>query len=247
MSTFRKSLYFFAQLIEVGRTPEGYLTITTTGFGESSSPLGGFEGVTQWVEVAPLRFAEVNGLGKVAFMADETGAVTHLVSGQGYHSVFAKVQWYETQPAQVAIIAIAAVALLTLGIAVFILWLPRFIARLVRRRPAGEPLAAIALRLWGGLVTQALALQLLQVIGVLYAFDTVAGLPNFVWGDTPEIVDALNSAVLPAVLAFTLPFAAALAWFKGWWRPAFRVVYTLGALGALAAVWWGAYWNLIGY
>ena len=84
-TTFGKSMYFFSQLIEVGVTNEGYLSIATAGLGggDQSSSFGGFEGSSLWVEVEPLYFERVDGKGQLAFIEDDAGQITQMISGQG--------------------------------------------------------------------------------------------------------------------------------------------------------------------
>ncbi|HEY5728721.1 MAG TPA: hypothetical protein VIS72_01625, partial [Anaerolineales bacterium] len=79
------------------------------------------------------------------------------------------------------------------------------------------------------------------------AIDAVAGIPNFVWGVTPLMVEALQSMYLPALLALALPVFVALAWIKGWWKISHRVYYTLVVLAVFAGIWWTHYWNLLGF
>jgi len=88
MTTFGKSMLFFSQLVEVSVSKEGYLLVEAASLmgGEKSSPMGGFEGVSQWVEVEPLYFERVDGKGQIAFGLDENGKIAYMYSGQGYHS-----------------------------------------------------------------------------------------------------------------------------------------------------------------
>ena len=248
VSTFTKSLYFFSQLVEVTAKPDGTLAIQSTGMGDHSSVMGGFEGTTQWVEVSPLSFKRIDGNGVLAFMQDDAGNIVQMVSGQGYHSTFSKLGWYESQTFQAGFIGLAAFLLLAFGLAVF-LFIPAgaLIRKLRKQTTAPQPKAAIAALIWGGVVTQWLAMAVFQTVGVLYAINSVAGMPNFVWGITPEIINALNGVYLPVILSLSIPVLAIIAWGRGWWKPATRILFSAASIAVLMVIWWANYWNLIGF
>jgi len=63
----------------------------------------------------------------------------------------------------------------------------------------------VTARLWVAFVSGLLALFIFRAIGVLYAIDSIGGVPNFVWGISDEMVEALNAIYLPAIMALTLP------------------------------------------
>lgn len=90
-------------------------------------------------------------------------------------------------------------------------------------------------------------MSIFLTIGVLYAINSVAGLPNFIWGSSPEIVNALNGVYLPVFLSLTLPLLAIISWVKGWWRPGIRILYTTAAIASLMLIWWARDCNLIGF
>ncbi|MEI7849297.1 MAG: serine hydrolase [Chloroflexota bacterium] len=248
ISTFTKSMYFFSQLVEIQANRAGTITIQSTGMGDHSSVMGGFEGATQWIEVSPLHFERLDGNGLVAFVADENGSIIQMISGQGYHSTFKKLAWYESQEFQISAIALAAFTLLTLGLVIFIIlplaWLIRKFRKQTRTPQSKMEMVAL---LWGGLVTQWLAMSVFGAIGVLYAINSIAGFPNFVWGISPEITNALNSVYLPVFLALSLPVIAVIAWCNHWWNTSLRILYTLSALAGLVVIGWAQYWNLIGF
>lgn len=248
ITTFTKSMYFFSQLVEVTANPDGTLTIQSTGMGDNSNVMGGFEGATQWVEVSPLRFMSVDGDGVIAFVQDQNGDIAQMISGQGYHSTFAKLAWYESPGFQTNFIGLTAIILLTFGLVVF-LFMPIGALLRKRRQQATEPQpkAALAALIWAGVVTQWLAMSVFQTIGMLYAIDSIANMPNFVWGISPEIINALNSVYLPVFLSLSLPVLAIIAWFKDWWKVGIRILYSAAALATLMLIWWAHYWNLIGF
>jgi hypothetical protein len=248
ITTFGKSMYFFSQLVEVTATDEGYLSIAEAS-GEQSSVMGGFEGTSLWVEVEPLYFERVDGKGQLSFVQDEAGNVIQMISGQGYHSTFAKLPWYETQSFHIVLIELAALLIISMLVSVFVAMPLGALIRKIRKQESSEnnPRLAAVARVWAAVVAGMLALFVFRAIGVLYAIDAVAGMPNFVWGVSDEIVNALNSIYLPVLLSLPLPIFVGLAWGNRWWKVSSRVHYTLVTLAVMAVIWWANYWNLIGF
>ncbi|HSG42821.1 MAG TPA: serine hydrolase domain-containing protein [Anaerolineales bacterium] len=249
MTTFSKSMYFFSQLVEVTTTEEGYLSITTTGMGDQSSVMGGFEGISLWVEVEPLYFERVDGYGQLSFVQNEAGNIVQMISGQGYHSTFAKVQWYESQSFHVFLITLCAVLIASMQLSTFIIVPLRALIRKIRKQESSgnNPWTAWLAYIWMTLVAGMLALFVIRAIGVLYAIDMVAGMPNFVWGITDDMISALNSIYLPVFLSLPLPVFVGLAWGNRWWKTITRVHYTLVTLAIIGVIWWTNYWNLLGF
>jgi CubicO group peptidase (beta-lactamase class C family) len=245
-TSFAKSALLFSGLIEVTDTDEGYLSITATGLaGPEDDVMGGFEGTSLWAEVEPLYFERVDGKGQLAFAEDESGRIVQMISGQGYHSTFEKLAWYEARAVHIVWIALVAFLIFTVLISTFVFWPLGALIRKLRRGSAQKPVSwgAVAARLWAALVGGMLLLFLVRCFGVLYG----GVLPNFVWGITPDMVESLNSMYLPAMLALALPIFTILAWVKGWWKVSMRVYYTLVTLAVFAGIWWVHYWNLLGF
>ena len=246
VTTFGKSMFFFSQPVEVRDTDEGYLSIVTRGMGgDQSSVMGGFEGTSLWAEVEPLHFERVDGKGQLAFIEAESGHITQMISGQGYHATFEKLAWYEAPTFQTVLIALAILLMVTMLISNIIFWPLGALIRKLRKQPNQNPVSwgAVVARLWIMLVGGMLLLFLLRDFGVLYG----GTLPEFVWGISPDMVESLQSMYLPAMLALVLPIFTILAWIKGWWKVCMRVYYTLVTLAIFASIWWANYWNLLGY
>jgi CubicO group peptidase (beta-lactamase class C family) len=246
VTTFAKFMFFFSQLLDVTATEEGYLRISSTGlFGAEDDAMGGFNRTSLWVEVEPLYFERVDGVGQIAFVQDESGRIIQMVSGQGYHSTFDKLAWYEARPVQIVLIALAAILILTMLISTFVFWPLGAVIRRLRKQSAHKPVSwgAAAARLWAALVGGMLLLFIFRCVGVLLGGMT----PAFVWGVTPDMVEVLQSMYLPVILALALPVFTTLAWMKGWWTLRTRVHYTLVTLAVFAGIWWANYWNLIGF
>ena len=251
VTTFGKSMFFFSQLVEVTATDEGYLSIAATGMGgDQSSVMGGFEGTSLWVEVEPLSFERVDGKGQLSFVQDEDGSIVQMISGQGYHSTFAKLPWYESQSFHVVLVELAVILLISMTLSTFIIWPLGALIRKLRKQSVSSEnnsLVAVVARVWAAVSGGMLAPFVFRAIGVLYAIDAVAGMPNFVWGISDEMISALNSIYLPVLLALPLPVFAGLAWGNRWWKVSTRVHYTLVTLAVLAVIWWTNYWNLLGF
>ena len=250
VTTFGKSMYFFSQLVEVTTTDEGYLSIKTTGMGgEESSVMGGFEGTSLWVEVEPLYLERVDGYGQLSFVQDEAGSIVQMVSGQGYHGTFVKLPWYESQSFHLVLVVLCAVLIISILLSTFITAPLGTLIRKIRKQEVSgnNPRVAMLAYVWVAIVAGMLGVFVIRAIGVLYAYDAVAGFPNFMWGVSDEIVNALNSIFLPVLLALPLPIFAGLAWINNWWKVSTRIHYTLVMLAVLAVIWWAHYWNLLGF
>ena len=61
-----------------------------------------------------------------------------------------------------------------------------------------------------------------------------------------DLANVLLVAPWPiAALALPVVVLAAIAWWKGWWKPAGRIHYTIIALAALALLWFEIYWGFL--
>jgi hypothetical protein len=171
-----------------------------------------------------------------------------MISGQGYHSTFAKLPWYETQSFQMILIELVAVLLISMLVSTCISWPLGALVRKLRKQPIQiVSWGAVVARLWITLVCGMLALFIFRAIGMLYSVGSIAEMPNFVWGINNNIVESLNGLYLPAMLALPLPMFTILVWVKGWWKISMRVFYTLVTLAVFAGLWWAHYWNLLGF
>lgn len=246
-TTFGKSMYFFSQQVEI-TADDGYLYLTTTSMGEEpSSVMGGFEGTSQWVEVSPLQFERVDGKGQIAFAEDENGRITHLFSGQGYHSAFGKLAWYESQRFQIIMLEVTALLIISIVLQAFVGWPVTLLVSKLRRQEINIVWPEVTARLWVAFVSGMLALFIFRAVGVLYAIGAIGRLPNFVWGISDDMMAALNAITLPALMALTLPAVTMWAWIRCWWTLSGRLHYTLVTTAVFALIWWAWYWHLLGF
>lgn len=248
ITSFGKSMYFFSQLVDVSSTDDGHLRIAATGMGgEQSSAMGGFEGTSFWVEVEPLYFRQVDGPGQLAFVQDNAGTITQMISGQGYHSPFLKLPWYGGAQFQMLLIELVVLLIVSMLVLTLIIWPVGVLLRRRRGIPTQTTWGGSVARLWVTIVGGMLVLFVLRAIGVLYAIGSIGGMPNFVWGVNDEMISVLNSIYLPVLLALPLPLLAVLAWGNRWWNVWARLHYSLVALAVLVGIWWTQYWNLLGF
>jgi hypothetical protein len=250
LNSFGKSMYFFSQLVEINTTDDGYLNITTTGMGgEQSSVMGGFEGTSIWVEVEPMHFTQLDGKGSLRFITNESGEVIQMISGQGYHSIFEKLPWYGSQGFQIILLGISAIIILSQNVSALVISPVRWAVRKLRKKEEDKAVSKIATAawVWGALASSMLVMFVFRSIGVLYAYDSIGGMPNFVWGVNQDIISALNAIYLPVLLSLPLPVFAGFAWKNGWWKTGTRIHFTLLNLAVLIVIWWAHYWNLLGF
>ena len=194
-----------------------------------------------------MQFEQMDGKGRMAFAEDGNGRIIHLFSGQGYHSAFGKLAWYESQSFQIIMLELAALLIISVVVQAFVGWPVGLLLNKLRGRVNDIVWSETTARLWTAFVSCLLALFVFRGIGVLYAIDTIGGLPNFVWGVSDEMISALNAIYLPALMAVTLPFITIWAWVRGRWKLSGRIHYTLVTLSVFALIWWAWYWQLLGY
>ncbi|MCE7986970.1 MAG: hypothetical protein DYG89_37830 [Caldilinea sp. CFX5] len=188
-------------------------------------------GSRTYTEVEPALFHQVDGPRVLTYRANAQGEVTHLFFGQ---FAYFKVPWYQTAGNQLLIAVIALLVMLTAGIAWAVDWLVR------RRRgvaPAGR-WATVARWTVVGLAllnSGLLAWFLVALLGFAdsFVFPTqTATLITWLW--------AINIPALLAVVIFT-----AMAWANQYWRPAWRIHYTLVALAGVLFLGFLINWNLL--
>ena len=157
-------------------------------------------------------------------------------------TTFGKLMYFFSQQVEIAALLIVSMIILA-----FMIWPVGLLLNKLRGQMTTIVWPEVMARLWAAFVGGMLALFIFRAIGVLYAIDSIGGLPNFVWGISDEMVAALNAITLPTLMALTLPVLAMLAWVKGWWKLGGRIHYTLVMFAVLALVWWAWYWNLLGF
>jgi CubicO group peptidase (beta-lactamase class C family) len=232
-SSFFKIALLFAQQIRVREASIGTLAAEPVGMGDN---YGGFEGVSHWMETAPLYFPRLDGAGDLAFGKGENGEILYLFSGQKYHGTYRKISWYENPVFHFALLGISTLAFL----ATLIYW--PLIAWVNRRR--GEDMHATFTRVARWMAGTVCALHLVFIIGLM------AVMGNFV-----EIIYGVPLLLrlilfLPLIATFLLlgqMICGEIAWRRKVWSPGARIYYTLLTLVVLGFTWWLHYWNLLGF
>ena len=218
-TTIEKIGALLAPAITVSATADGYLTLA----GLSQAP-------TQWVEVAPLLFRQVDSQETLAFRADEPGQITYLFRGNLPIVGYRKLAWYEPIRLQYGLLAGSGVLFLSTLVVWPIGWL------VVRRKGAPCPRLAVLAR-WLAWAISALYLLFL----VLF----VVGIRDL--SITPLAKAALAVALVATALTAGMVACAGIAWQRRYWSLTGRAHYTLVTLGALAFIWFLNHWNLLGF
>ena len=195
-----------------------------------------------------MHFTQLDGKGSLRFIANESGEIIQMISGQGYHSIFEKLPWYGSQSFQIILLGVSAIIILSQNVSALVVGPLRWAVRKLRKKE-GKAVSKIAAAawIWGSLASGMLIMFVVRSIGVLYAYDSIGGMPNFVWGVNQEMISALNAIYLPVLLSLPLPVFAGVAWKNGWWKTGTRIHFTLLNLAILILIWWANYWNLLGF
>ena len=100
-----------------------------------------------------MNFERVDSRGQLAFVQDESGHIIQMITGQGYHSTFEKLPWYETPTFQTLLIALATLLMVTMLISTLIFWPLGALIRRLRKQSAQKPVSwgAVAACLWATL------------------------------------------------------------------------------------------------
>jgi CubicO group peptidase (beta-lactamase class C family) len=218
-TTIEKIGALLAPAITASASADGYLTIA----GLSQAP-------TQWVEVAPLLFRQVDSQETVAFRADDQGQITYMFRGNLPIVGYRKLAWYEPIALQYGLLAGCVVLFLSTLVVWPIGWL------VVGRKGAPRPRLAVLARslAWG-----------ISALYLLFLVLFVVGISDL--SITPLAKAALAVALVATALTAGMVTCAGLAWQRRYWNVVGRAHYTLVTLGALAFIWFLNYWNLLGF
>jgi CubicO group peptidase (beta-lactamase class C family) len=187
-------------------------------------------GSRRYSEVEPGFFRQVDGPRTLTYRAAADGQVTQLFFGQ---FAYFKIPTGQTAGFQLMLAAGSLLILLTAGV----VWLADWFVRRRRGAPANRwaqaaRWTAVAL---GLLNTGLLAWLILALLGFADSFvfpsATVAMISWLWWIAVPATI---------VLLLFT-----GLAWKEHYWRPAWRIHYTLVALAGVVFVWFLSNWHLL--
>lgn len=195
--------------------------------------VGGNPVASQWVEVAPDTFRELESDRMIAFARNGQGEITHFLGIPLAFITAYKVKWYEGMPLHAFIVGFGVLCFLTaIGSA---LW--NWKADRVAPPPARR-----ARRL-------AAAVGTLQIgfLGIMLGAVAAAGLDELIYAWPPAFRVALALPLLAIPLTLGVLYFAWRAWKEGYWTRYGRIRYSVIALMSLAFLWSLNFLNLVGY
>jgi CubicO group peptidase (beta-lactamase class C family) len=187
---------------------------------------------TQWVEVAPMVFRQMNGQETVVFRVDQQGQITHLFQGNDPIEGYRKLAWYENPQLHYGLLAGCVVLFLSVLVVWPIGWL------VARRKTAPRLRLAVLARslAWG-----------ISALNVLFLILFVVSISDLSQFPTLLTKGALVLALVAAGLTVGAVACTALVWRLRYWNVIARAHYTLLTLGALIFIWVLNQWNLLGF
>lgn len=105
-----------------------------------------------------------------------------MISGQGYYSVFEMLPWYGNQSLHILLLEIRLMIILSQNILALVISPLRWMTHKLGKKEdekADTKIAFIAW-IWGAFASSMPAMFVFRALGVLYAIDAIAGMPNFV-------------------------------------------------------------------
>jgi CubicO group peptidase (beta-lactamase class C family) len=193
---------------------------------------GVFPEPSQYVEVEPLLFQQIDGGRTIAFKENKDGEITHMFFGMFPFMPTYRVPWYEAQGFSLALVGLGVLLCITTLVSAFYL----------RKQSKTAPRSSR----W--------AVRLAAVISVL----TLAFLVSFIaiiassserlmYGFPASLTAALVLPIVTSVLAVGTTVFVVLAWKERWWTLVRRLHYSLFAITSLALVWFYFHWNILGF
>ena len=193
-------------------------------------------GEWRFVEAAPLYFRQVDGQFSILFREDDRGRITALFTSLTPMFAFEKLNWYETQFFNMALV-LASILLFLSMLAVGLVRLIRQITRRGQKLPSAR----------GARAAQRIIVAT-SLVNVLFVVGTMLwGNPAPLFGISLIFKIVLGLGVVSAVLTAAALVYALLAWIRGYWGITARLHYSLVTIAALAFIWFLNYWNLLGW
>lgn len=193
---------------------------------------GVFPEPSQYVEVEPLLFQQIDGWRTLAFKENKDGEITHMVFGMLPFMPTYRVSWYETRGFSLALFGLGALLCITTLVSAFY----------HRKESKAAPRSSRwAVRL--GVVVSVLTLAFL----VSFIAIVASSMDRLVYGIPASLTAALVLPIVTSVLAVGTTVSGVLAWKERWWTLMRRLHYSLFAITTLALVWFYFHWNLLGF
>ncbi|MEE8584309.1 MAG: serine hydrolase domain-containing protein [Acidobacteriota bacterium] len=219
VSTIEKLLALPAAL-SVSATPDNTLLVQ------------GLQEPSQWVEVEPLLFRQVDGGQTMAFKQDDDGQVSHLFLDSLPFMPAYRIPWYETAGFNLSLLALGILFFLTTVVSAF------YHRKQDRQAPASQRRA----------IRLAVALSALSLLFLIWFAAVVASKGVEIYYGVPASLSAaLILPILTSLLTVGTTIYLVLAWKNGYWRLVRRLHYSLFALAALGYVWFYWHWNILGF
>ncbi|WP_227015154.1 serine hydrolase domain-containing protein [Natronorubrum aibiense] len=216
-------------------------TITVSVDGEGrlvTEPLGGE--ATQWVEVEPLLFEDVDGADRLAFR-DDDGEITHLFLDSTPVTAFERLSRRESPGVQLGLLAVSLLVLLTAAVG----W--PLAAGWRRYRGTTSSLEGLNSPLryarWVAGATSVAFLAFAVAFAAILAID-----PTWLLlGDPLRFRLLLAVSLLGAIGTVLTVGLTAWVWYDRQWGLPARLHYTTVAVAGAVLCWVLAYWNLLWY
>lgn len=195
-------------------------------------------------QVEPMLFREVSTGSPVIFQKDNQGKIAYLYDAIPIipFATYVKAPWHANPVLHLGLLAACALIFLSVLLAGFF----GAIARLFKRGDRAVQPTLARLARWVSIMVALLDFSALVAFLVITLFSNDF-MTMIAYGQMSTINLILAAWLLAAVLTIVLAALTVWVWRQGFWGFAARIHYTLGALAALAFVWFLNYWNLLGF
>lgn len=214
--------------LKVSSNDNGELIIKVLGTG---GVYGGFTDESKWIQAEPLLFHRTDKEQYIAFQEDKNGKIISLASGSGYHGSFTKIPCYESNRAQLCLLA-----------TYIITFIVTIIINLFNIFKAGKNNLRVA-------STITSILFIISIFGLIYSLfiKRIEGFPAFAFG-----VPLLSKVMLTIlIIASFLSHLFLILFLRGWYLNKLtifdKLFYSVNMLAFAGIILWLRYWNLLGY
>jgi hypothetical protein len=193
---------------------------------------GVFPEPSQYVEVEPLLFQQIDGRWTIAFKENEDGEITHMFFDILPFMPTYRVPWYETKGFSLALVGLGVLLCITTLVSAFYL----------RKESKTAPRSsrwAVRLAAVISLLTLAFLVSFIAIIA--------NSMDRLIYGFPASLAAALVLPIITSLLAVGTAVFAVLAWKRRWWTLVRRMHYSLFAVTMLGLVWFYSHWNILGF
>jgi len=187
---------------------------------------------SQYFEIEPFVFKQVDGHARLVFKTDDNGLVTHMLAGINPTSAYEKSTGFEAISTQ-QLIGMVIMTILLLSVLIWVL-------RGFRGLFVSTSMPSFEINAW----------RLSAVPGILLLF-LLSTFPADIMSMLNGIPEAMSLALNLNYLLFpvfaAMAFITFQAWRKGYFSTFDRLLYSLVTLTVLVTIWWLNKWNIIGY